>query len=75
MSGSARVAKTVLSLGYQRMGGENAGHNAAGVVLNPMFGNTAAATGTTPSGSKSTVYGAVMYSRTGRSICTSPLTG
>jgi len=61
MSGSARVAKTVFSLGYQRMGGENAGHNGAGVVLNPMFGNTAAATGTYASGSKSTVYGAVMY--------------
>lgn len=61
VSGSARVKKTVLSLGYQHMGGENAGHNAAGVILNPMFGNTNAATGTTPSGAKNTIYGAAMY--------------
>jgi hypothetical protein len=60
-SGSWRVAKTVLSLGYVRMGGENAGHNGAGVILNPMFANTAAATGTTPSGAKTTVFGAIMY--------------
>jgi len=61
LSGNAKVSKTVISLGYQRMGGENAGHNGAGVILNPMFGNTAAATGVTPSGAKTTLYGAVMY--------------
>jgi len=60
-SGSARLGKTVFSLGYVRMGGENAGHNAGGVILNPMFGNTNAATGTTPSGTRATVFGSVMY--------------
>jgi hypothetical protein len=60
-SGSMRVGKTVFALGYVRMGGEHAGHNAAGVILNPMFGNVAAATGTTPSGAKTTVFGSIMY--------------
>jgi len=76
ISGSARSGKTVFSLGYQRMGGENAAYSGSlsatcnpavgvfttcGSTLNPMFGNVAAATVTSASGSKTTVYGAVMY--------------
>ena len=76
LSGSARSGKTVFSLGYQRMGGENAAYSGAagatcnpaagvfsgcGAVLNPMFGGVAGATVTSPSGSKTTIYGAVMY--------------
>ena len=76
ISGSARVAKTVFSLGYQRMGGEHAGFGGAasatcnpaagifggcGSTLNPMFGNVAGVTVVSPTGSKSTLYGAVVY--------------
>jgi predicted porin len=71
LNGSARVAKTVFSLGYQRMGGDHAGYSGAacdtntgggcGVILNPMLGNTAGVTAVSASGSKSTLYGAVMY--------------
>jgi predicted porin len=59
---SVSPGKTDYALGYVRMAGRNAGTNAGGVVLNPMFGNTSAVTNASEvNGYKGTVFASIMY--------------
>ena len=54
---------TTVAVGYVQMAGRNAGTNASGVVLNPMFGNTSGVTSATEvNGAKGTAFASVMYS-------------